>query len=250
MARAKNTDRAEARRRYREQQRAETETPESGLEAEAIAAPLPTATGSMRSAMRMPNIREDLRIVPGMMLRTRKLWIPVVALLVAFLLAVALESGAFATLPDGVVQAAAIYVQLTLPPTALFVFFLGGFLAPRASYLVGALLGLLDGILWSLLFLIVPNAQIEDPSRATGPGDFLSIIFLAVLIGTAAGGFAAWYRNFLRSSQERARINRIQRDQEAKVKAKEKEKADREAQRKAAAEARAAGSGKGTPPAS
>ena len=61
--------------------------------------------------------------------------------------------------PSGIEGIVSLYVELTLPPTALFVFFIGGFLAPRSSYLVGATLGLLDGILWSLLFVISPAAQ-------------------------------------------------------------------------------------------
>ncbi len=248
MPRAKNTDRAEARRRYRDQQRA-ADAPETAEVALEAAAPEPSASlgDAMRGSLRMPNIVEDIRALPGMFLRVRKLWIPVIALIVSFLLALALELG---SMPEGLRAAAALYVQLTLPPTALFVFFVGGFLAPRASYLVGGVLGILDGILWSALFLIVPTAQQADPSRpggsttgAVAPADLVSVIGLAILIGVVAGGFAAWYRNFLRQSQERARQNRIARDQEARVKAKEKERVAKEEQRKAAAAARQAGKG-------
>jgi len=195
VPRAKNTDRAEARRRYRDQQRA-ADAPETAEVALEATAPEPSASlgDAMRGSLRMPNIVEDLRALPGMFLRVRKLWIPVIALIVSFLLALALELG---SMPEGLRAAAALYVQLTLPPTALFVFFVGGFLAPRASYLVGGVLGILDGILWSALFLIVPTAQQADPSRpggsttgAVAPADLVSVIGLAILIGVVLDDIA------------------------------------------------------------
>lgn len=245
MPRAKNTDRAEARRRYRDQQRA-TEAPEGADLAVEATAPEPSASvgDAMRGSLRMPNVLEDLRALPGMFLRVRKLWIPVIALVVSFFLALAL-SLEVGSIPEGLRAAAALYVQLTLPPTALFVFFVGGFLAPRASYLVGGVLGILDGLLITLLLAVAPAATIDAASAGTtgsSPGP-IETIGLAIVIGVVAGGFAAWYRNFLRQSQERARQNRIARDAEARTKAKEKERVAKEEQRKAAAAARQAGKG-------
>ena len=49
----------------------------------------------------------------------------------------------------------------------------------------------------------------------------MAIILVAVVVGILAAGFASWYRNFLRSSQERARQNRAAREQQQRVKAKE-----------------------------
>lgn len=246
MARAKNTDRAEARRRYREQQRATEagEQPTSLMDVQP-AAPPPSSSGSIFGSIRMPDVRADIRALPGMIASNRKLWLPFLLLIVSFVLAVALTKE---LLPDSIGSIAALYVQLTLPPTSLFVFFLGGFLAPRGSWLVGAVLGLFDGVLWSLLFVISPKAEIDgsagSPTTAGGnPTDYLSVIALAVGIGILAGGFAAWYRAFLRQSQERAAANRAARERAAKEKAKEQERAAREAQRQAAAEARSAGKG-------
>ena len=102
---------------------------------------------------------------------------------------------------------------------------------PRSSYLVGATLGLLDGILWSALFLISPSAQPGAAGRLVQPSDFVAIILVAVVVGVLAAGFASWYRNFLRSSQERARQNRATREQQQKVKAKDDARAARDAQR-------------------
>jgi uncharacterized membrane protein len=259
LARAKNTDRAEARRRHREQTRAVEETPAAGAAAataEAVAPePSPSLGGALRTAFRFPDIRADLRILPGMLLHTKKLWIPFIALGVAFVLALMLAQTKSSTvilggtlvsleygrvLPPGIDNIVALFVQLTLPPTALFVFFVGGFLAPRASYLVGAVLGLVDGLLWSLLFILAPGAQPDQPGRATNTSDYLAIILIAVVVGTLAAGFASWYRNFLRQSQERARQNRMAREQQMRAKAKEDERKAREEQRRAAAAARQA----------
>lgn len=268
MARAKNTDRAEARRRTREQQRA-AEIQPNVLTTDAAAVTVdagPSVGTAMRNSMRMPNVLEDLRQLPGMILHTRKLWIPFIALLVSFILAMLLPRsttifigpGQFGTvlgtslLPSGTEKIAALFVQLTLPPTALFVFFIGGFLAPRASYLVGALLGIVDGIMWAIFQLSAGSAASEtsDGLGASSIGDVIAIVLFAMVIGILAAGFAAWYRNFLRQSQERARANRAAREAQMRAKAKEDERKTREEQRRAAAEARAAKSAsKGTPPA-
>ena len=190
----------------------------------------------------MPDVRGDIRALPGLLASNRRLWIPFILLIVSFVLAVALTNE---LLPDTLGSAAGLYVQLTLPPTSLFVFFIGGFLAPRASWLVGAVLGLLDGILWSALFVIAPKAEVAgsagSPTAAGGSAtDYLSVIALAVGIGVPAGGFASWYRAFLRQSQERAAANRAARERAARDKAKEQERTAREEQRRAAAEERAA----------
>jgi hypothetical protein len=199
----------------------------------------------MFGSLRMPDVRGDIRVLPRMLATNRKLWIPFILLLVSFVLALAVTN---ALLPDTISSIAALYVQLTLPPTSLFVFFLGGFLAPRASWLVGAVLGIVDGVLWSLLFVISPKAEIDgsagSPTTAGGAvTDYVSVIALAIGIGILAGGFAAWYRAFLRQSQERAAANRAARERAAKEKAKEQERAAREEQRRASAEARSSSRG-------
>jgi hypothetical protein len=237
LARAKNTDRAEARRRHREQVRAsQVEEPDDIDATTTDAAP----ASPSRSPFAMPNIREDLRLLPGMLLHNKKLWIPFALLFASFFLALFLDRRVF---PAGADQIVGTFVALTLPPTALFVFFIGGFLAPRASYLVGAVLGLVDGILYTIVLLLAPTSTTQDgltPQTAATLGDLLLVIAVAVLFGTLAAGFAAWYRNFLRQSQERARANRIAREQQAKAKAKEDARKEREAQRQSSAAARQA----------
>ena len=245
MARAKNTDRAEARRRHRELTRVD----EPQLEEFDTIDVTPPQSAGLRGMFRMPDIRDDARAFPGMLAHSPKLWIPFGMLALAFVLAVLLTQGITTMVngvetfqssifPSGVESLVSLYVQLTLPPTALFVFFIGGFLAPRASYLVGALLGLVDGVLWSLLFVLSPGAQPDAPGRLVQPSDVVAIIVVAVFVGILAASFASWYRNFLRSSQERARQNRAAREQHQKVKARDDAKAARDAQRQAGAASR------------
>jgi hypothetical protein len=117
------------------------------------------------------------------------------------------------------------------------VFFIGGFLAPRASYLVGAILGLIDGILWALLGFLVPGSTVTADGTVETTGSPLTVadavvfVLIAMVVGVLAASFAAWYRNFLRNSQERARQNRIARDQQRAAQAKADAKAQRQAAR-------------------
>lgn len=256
MARAKNTNRAAARRRTREQQRVQDGLESADVTAEPAAEVQPyqpaSTGGGLFGSLRMPKFGDDLRTFPHMLLHTPKVWIPFGLLLASFVVAMLLPTattvfigpGQFGTIltssvfPEGTDKIAALFVQLTLPPTALFIFFIGGFLAPRASYLVGALLGLVDGILWSIYVFTAGGAK--DGFSAGSAQDVIAIIFIAVLIGTVAAAFAAWYRTFLRQSQERARQNRMAREQQMRAKAKEDERKAKEDARVAAIAAREA----------
>jgi hypothetical protein len=236
--RPKDTSRVEARRRHRDEQRV-TDEDDAASGTTAAAAAVPTA--EPRPAFALPDIRSDLAALPQI-LRGRWMWVPFAMLLVSFVLVLLLDGG---TLPAGAPQdVAGLYVSLTLPPTSLFVFFIGGFLATRASYLVGALLGIFDALLYTLLFVIVPSAfsdtQLQEAGLTAGQsGDVLSpanlapLWGIAVLVGILAAAFAAWYRRFLRSSQERAKANRAIREQEQARKAKEQARSDKEAAREA-----------------
>jgi len=236
--RPKDTSRVDARRRHREELRGSDELPETAEAGAASAVAEPQA----RPALALPNIRQDLAALPRILL-TRWMWIPFAMLIAAFVLVLLLDAG---VLPAGAPQdLAGLYISLTLPPTSLFVFFIGGFLAPRAAYLVGAILGAFDALLYTLLFLIVPAAfadtQLQQAGLTSGQpaGEPLTASTLAplwgiaILVGILAAAFAAWYRRFLRSSQERARANRAARDQEQARKAKEQARADKAAAREA-----------------
>jgi hypothetical protein len=106
-----------------------------------------------------------------------------------------------------------MFVQFFFLPPALFTFFVAGFLAPRASYLVGLIYGLIGGAMWFAAF--TPSGAVPDSST------FVALLATAIvqgaLYGTLAAAFAAWYRDFLRGMQERGKVRRA--EQEAKLRA-------------------------------
>jgi hypothetical protein len=162
VARAKRTDRAEARRRYRAQLAAEgredeLEPAEDGeapvaqtagrpLQRRAVptAPPAPARPGignAFRAAFHPANFREDIAAFPRLM-RHRSVWLP--ALISIGATAVLLVTGG-----RDVVSALVYQYFIVTPPIGAI--FLSGFLAPRASYLTGAFAGLVGAICLAVL---------------------------------------------------------------------------------------------------
>jgi hypothetical protein len=230
VARAKNTARAEARRRHRDQQRVPAVEPNT-LSMDATAAAPAAAPAQQRRGFAMPDVRADIAALPGMF-RTRKLlWVPFGMLLAGFVIDLLLRSG---SLTDEFVAGLAVtYWQLIMHPTGLFVFFIGGFLAPRASWLVGGILGVVDAALLTAAVFIAVSAGWTSATMdaAVATEDAVALWVMAIVLGVLAAAFASWYRNFLRASQERARANRLARDRERAEKAKEQARQDKAAAR-------------------
>jgi hypothetical protein len=207
LARAKNTLRAEARRRTREQMRAELAAESGEAVADESVEPGPTLQ-PRRPMFKMPNFRGDIAALPGIFRTRRLLWVPLLLLVVGFVLTLQLPA-----LPPDVATIPVLFVQFFFLPPALFTFFIAGFLAPRGSYLVGLIYGLIAGVLWFIAF--TPASSVTDPTT------FLTMLAVAVfngaLYGTLAAAFAAWYRDFLRQMQERGKVRRA--EQEAKLRA-------------------------------
>ena len=162
MARAKRTDRAEARRRYRAQLAAEgredeldptedgepaRETPAPGRPPQRRAAAPPAAparpgiANAFRAAFHPANFREDIAAIPQL-IRHRSVWLP--ALISIGTTAVLLVTGG-----RDVVSALVYQYFIVTPPIGAI--FLSGFLAPRASYLTGAFAGLVGAICLAVL---------------------------------------------------------------------------------------------------
>lgn len=182
MARAKRTDRAEARRRYRAQLAAE-----NGEELDPVEDPEPAATtrgpvrtspraaaaatppqrpgigNAFRAAFRPANFREDLAALPQLV-RHRSVWLP--ALISIGTTAVLLVTGGSDFISALVYQ----YFIVTPPIGAIF---LSGFLAPRASYLTGAIVGLVGAICLAVLVTAAANGGLGGfgaPSSSPSPG--------------------------------------------------------------------------------
>ncbi len=240
--RPKDTSRVEARRRYREETRVSEVSPEGDGTALVDASTTPPDEATKRPGFALPNVVEDIKALPQVF-RKPLVWLPFGLLLLTFVLAVALINGLLDGLPTAIRDIIVLYISLTLHPTTLFIFFIGGFVAPRASYLVGGLLGLLSGVFFVTVVAIADQAASSDIDTLLSTTDgaapavsaelALQTIGLGVVIGVFAGGFASWYRRFLRSSQERAKQNRALKEQEQARKAKEQARADKEAARQA-----------------
>ena len=212
MARAKHTGRAEARRRFRQanltEDEASLELDDSGPELEAAPtrssarpAPRPAAqpsgrpsfTGAMRAAYHRANIREDLRHLP-MLLRSRAL-IGAIALVLA---------GAAAQLAfPRYTGSAFAWELLVLPGSALGPQLVAGFFAPRASYILGFIVGIVQGTVFSI-FLTQFAARLGTPLPGDQIGQLLTLSFVTGPIsGTLFAAAAAWYRRFLALSSPR-----------------------------------------------
>lgn len=205
MARAKHTVRADARRRWRQTQAgepgdSETTTPAPAAAARPAPAPSerPSITAAFRNAYRRANVREDIAALPRL-LRSR-----------AFLISLALVVGgtvAYAVAPENFV-AGLFYQAMVLPP-AMAPVFVVGFFAPRASYLLGLIVAIVDVVAYAVIVYYV--APID-------PADQQQLVLSALYIGPVSGIFfaaaAAWYRRFLTLSnagaQQRARARQQQ----------------------------------------
>jgi hypothetical protein len=210
LAREKNTSRAEARRRSREQVRAQIAADEQEEEIEEAATDQPQP--ERRPLFKLPNVREDVRALPSILLSRRMLWLPPVLLVIG--LALLLVGGALS--PD-VQNLVFYYIQFFFLPPALFTFFLAGFFAPRASYLVGLTYGLLAGVLWFIGY--VPVTAVPDVGSFVG--SLLLTVAWGATWGTLAAAFAGWYRDFLRGMQERGKQRRATREVDERTRRRE-----------------------------
>jgi hypothetical protein len=201
VARAKSTRRAEARRRHRAAQAAAGQPIEDEVEAE-DEEPAPPARQPLFKA---PDLRGDLRALPDMFRTHRTLWLPPILILAGFVVAMVRPL----TDPNADFWAGRA-VELVFLPYGLLPFFIGGFVAPRAAYLVGLLLGLLNGL---LLLVYAFSKPVPEGVTDLAPAA-ISFAFVAVASGAIFAAFAAWYRRFLRGSQERAQARREARARE------------------------------------
>ena len=216
MARAKRTDRADARRRYRQYQATDRDDAElDGEEAVATAAPAPrtassaaerpSITAAFRNAYHPAHVREDIGRLPGL-LRSR-----------AFLISLALViGGTIAVLIARDSPISTLLFQALVVPPAMAPIFIVGFFARRASYLLGLVISVVDVVAYAAVVYTLA------PSTAGAPINREELIFSALTIGPISGVFfaaaAAWYRRFLAlsnaSAAQRSKARQQQRARE------------------------------------
>ena len=224
MARVKSTARADARRRYRAAQLAAEADPEEADPSTPRADPALAGLrppGGLRSLFKVswPDWRADIAAFPDLLKTQRSLWLAIAAIVVGTVLCIALPRA-------GQVQPGEILLQLLLyvPSIPLL---LAGYFAPRAAWLEGGFLGALS-LIGFLLAQLIGFAPVLGLSTGPGAGQSLPVMIVSlivqwVILGAVFGALAAWYRRWLRTSNENARKNRDDRDkrkrQEAKAQA-------------------------------
>jgi hypothetical protein len=214
VARAKTTDRAEARRRYRAQLAAETAAASGDAEPNTLAngqptpnvlpssrrASAPAASSNpatrpvrlglvqaFRVAAQPADIPGDLRAFPRIARRTKAVWLPTLLIVgtgAAFLIP---------SLADNQIVRFAGVALLAPPP--MIPAFLAGMLTQRGSWLTGGFAGLVSSLLVALLITISPST-----TSSTQGLDVQNIGFLILVgptFGVAVGAFSGFYRRFL-----------------------------------------------------
>jgi hypothetical protein len=214
VARAKRTARADARRRYRAATDpafdADMDESEGSLEgrgpirrsAEQAAPARVGIFDALRVSIHPPKFREDLAILPSLLPRPA-LWVPVLAILVGTVIVA--TTGVHETTVLGLV-AVLVFQNLLFPP-AIFVPFIAGFLAPRASWLLGAIVGLVSAVCYSVIIVVFPlQVATATPDAATTQAAVISAFVLSPVLGAVFASAMAWYRRFLRlANPNRAR---------------------------------------------
>jgi hypothetical protein len=229
VARAKRTDRAEARRKYRAylQEQAEAGTPVESVEDEPVAgrwrfpgAPkaisiddtLPASarseaskapTGRLsimqaaKAAYRQPHYRDDLKNI-GVLFRSSTIWVVLAVCLVSAAYVMARLSSL-----DNIAEDAkndfvlALILQFILSGYPMLPPMLAGFLAPRSSWLAGAISSVMAILIYAgvLVFKLTQGGH-------TVAGDALAqelplAMLQALPFGIGMAAAAAWYKRFL-----------------------------------------------------
>lgn len=211
LARAKKTDRAEARRRHRialAAQDGDVSLAESVSEdaAGAGAAPRrqaapgghparPGILTAFRTAMQPADIREDLRYLPTLALHTRAIWLPSLLVVAAAVIAV---------VGDPVHNSVALLVvQFALVPPAMIPAFLAGILTTRASWLAGGITGMVASVAFVLAVSLIP---VPEPGGSVRPptsseqSAYIASALANLPMGFLIGALAGFYRRMLRST--------------------------------------------------
>lgn len=208
MARAKQTSRSEARRRYRQAtqpadpaidavEEAPAASAAAGPASAKPAAPAgpqrPGFMAAFRGAYHPAHPREDLRALPSLL----RHW--------SFLagMGLVLFGAIVAYAVPGYTGSAFAWELLVLPGSALAPQLVAGFFARRASYLLGFLIGLFQGIVFAVfLTQFAPRLGTELPAGSLG-----NLLTLSFVTGPVSGALfaaaAAWYRRFLALSSPR-----------------------------------------------
>ena len=214
MARAKRTDRTEARRRTRAEQAAVTSEgatlATAGATSDGSTAaskpgqpPRPSITAAFRGSFRQAHVADDLRALPRLLIHW-SFWGPALATVAAGAVFIVYAQSAQAGQPaDTVGSLAVLALQMfVFPlPAPAGSSFIAGFGAPRASWLIGILIGVIAATMYAAVLYLTPTALLLDfgmISASANVQDTALTGFLVAPIGASLfASAAAWYRRFL-----------------------------------------------------
>jgi len=214
VARAKKTARADARRKYRAEQGLPAD--DDTIDESPVAATTPQrATASpgermsigaaFRRSFTPIDLPGDLRALPSIAIHSKALWLPA-------LITVGATIGFYFTHGEDLVTRFLFAYFIQTP--AIGGVFLAGFLAPRASWLLGVIIGLLAAACYTFLILTVFSAvTIVAPAPGLTQDIITSAFVLSPVMGAFFAAAAAWYRRFLAMSNP----NRGRREAAAKA---------------------------------
>ena len=219
MARAKRTERAEARRRYRAtlatdplaedadgtDESSATGSGQGARRSNASPTGKPAATGAQqrvgfmdafRLSIRPVHVRQDLAALPWITIHTKAIWLPVLITIGATIATAATGANDMVT--------GLLFTYFVVFP-AIGGVFIGGFLAPRASWLVGIVIGFVSAACYVALGLagLLPAAgapgglSFADQFAANPTGAAVSAFIYSPIMGAFFAAAAAWYRRFL-----------------------------------------------------
>jgi len=212
VARAKRTARAEARRRYRAATEpafdADFETTEAAPATRAVRQPTPSVKpdsgqervgvfGALRVSIHPVHVREDLVALPSLATH-RAMWLPILTI-AASAVATSITRGQDVATPF-------LFTYFVVTP-AIGAVFLAGFLAPKASWLIGIVVSLIAAICYIVMGYagLLPSPFAEQFAKVPFEASVSTLLF-APLMGALFAAAAAWYRRFLRlSNPARAR---------------------------------------------
>ncbi|MEP6638569.1 MAG: hypothetical protein ABJC39_04400 [Chloroflexota bacterium] len=225
MARAKRTERAEARRRYRAAIATEpgfedtegmstassTGTAGPSRRSNAASGTKPSGSGTtervgflaaFRLSIRPVHVRADVASLPWIAVHTKALWVPILITVVS----------AIATAATGAkdIVTGLLFTYFVVFP-AIGGVFIAGFLAPRASWLVGVIVGLVSALCYVALGLtnLLP-APFGAQFQLNATGATVAAFIYSPIMGAFFAAAAAWYRRFLALSSPNRNRTRSQ----------------------------------------
>jgi hypothetical protein len=164
---------------------------------------------AFRQAFRPLDVRGDLRALPSIATHSKALWVPILLTLVSAALYAVVRP---ADRPVGDMPALLVMFLYSyfLQTPAIGGVFIAGFLAPRASWLLGAIVGAVSAASYTALGLsgVLPSTVVVNGVEVTvNAGEVIASAFIiSPIMGAIFASAAAWYRRFLQlSSPNRGR---------------------------------------------